>query len=161
MRMQYGKKLHAHVFFCQIACPCNWAFNFMKHAILVSWVSFNSSGLHECCPMSWPLTSKYIYTVLWVKDQTDFSFVFFWNFLCINKKVVHFEGNASIIPIIFLSASYGPCTATILSPFTKSKNLFYWNTLLYKCTLLISIFRQKGELDIYLVVLIFLNKHTW
>ena len=71
------RKLHAHAIFCQIACACNWACNFMKHAILARWVSFNSSGLHECCPMSWPLTSTYIYTVLWVKDQTDFSFVFF------------------------------------------------------------------------------------
>ena len=46
--------------------------------------------------------------------------------------VVHFKGNASIILIIFLLASYGPYTATFSSPFTKSENLYFWNTLLTK-----------------------------
>ena len=70
------KKLHVHAIFCKITCACNWACNFMGHAILARWVSFNSSGLHECCPMSWPLTSTYYIPFYELKIRLTFPLYF-------------------------------------------------------------------------------------
>ena len=42
------KKCHAHAIFGQIACACTSACNYICHAILPIWVSFNSSGPKEC-----------------------------------------------------------------------------------------------------------------
>ena len=58
------RKLHVHAFFCQITCACNWACNFIRHAILVTLLLFNSSRLQECCPMSWGHKNIYFFTKL-------------------------------------------------------------------------------------------------
>ena len=39
--------MHAHAIFGQIACLCTCACNYICHAILPIWVSFNSSGPQE------------------------------------------------------------------------------------------------------------------
>ena len=69
-------KLHAHAIFGQIACTCNCACIFWGNAIVPIWVSFNSSGLKECCPRRWRPKIKNIHC---------FSFVFS-NFLFIYKN---------------------------------------------------------------------------
>ena len=81
-------KLYEHAIFDRIACTCNCACNFWWNAIVPIWVSFNLSGLQECCPRRWIPQKSPINCILRDKDKIGFPFYFFkFNFLYTKFRV--------------------------------------------------------------------------
>ena len=125
-------QLHAHAIWQEIACTCNFLCMQLpqdgcrptrmsfRNAVLWDGHSQPDKYAHFCTilirvnfPLYYLKFPLYIYTKQW----------------CTSKR------NASIILNLFLLVSYGPYTATFVSPFTKRENLYFWNTLIHMVSL--------------------------
>ena len=109
----------------KIACACNLAKNcmrmqFLMHAILLIWVSFNSSNLKECCPRRWAATAEWRITNLWDKDKNGISFVFYWVFHYKLKSAMYIQLTLLLYGWFFMKTS----SKSLYTPFIYLINAF-------------------------------------
>ena len=120
-----------HKIACSVACSSNLANNcmcmqFLMHAIVLIWVSFNSSGLQESCPAIRQLYIQWLWTIL-----LTLILMFSWKYSLYNGQPLYNKifqknqenggENASSMTLAIVNSE--TCVETFLSMESVKRNI--------------------------------------